>query len=499
MPYDTLQEFLSALDAAGELRRISAPVDPVLEITEIADRVSKSATRDGKYPAAGKPPHPGANQALLFSNVQGSSMPAAINTFGSTKRLCMALGCESFDELAERIAELTRPEIPTGIWNKIRKGIDFLKIGSYQPKVRSGGGALCQEVVHTDDADLGTLPIIQCWPEDGGKYITLGQTVTKNPETGVRNLGIYRIQVFGPKLAAAHWHPHHDGARHFRAWAKDGKPCPVAITFGGESVLPYAATAPLPPGIDEHLFAGFLQGRGLDLVPCKTVPLEVSPNCEIVIEGWVDPRQTVLEGPFGDHTGFYSLAGQFPVLNISAITHRRNPVYPTTIVGKPPQEDFYLGKATERMFLPLLRILIPDLIDFELPMFGVFHSCAFVKIKKEYPFHARKVMNAIWGAGQMAWTKIIIVVDEDVDVHNVDEVMFRVAGNVDPKRDIMMVDGPLDILDHAAPFEGAGSKMGIDATRKWPGEGTVRDWPMEIRMDAATVEKVTRRWKEYGF
>jgi 4-hydroxy-3-polyprenylbenzoate decarboxylase len=504
MPYDTLQDFLSALDAAGELRRISAPVDPVLEITEIADRVSKSPTRDGDYPAAGKAPGNTINQALLFTHVQGSSIPVVINTFGSTKRLCMALGCESFDELANRIAELTRPEVPTGIWNKIKKGIDFLKIGSYQPKVRSsGGGAPCQEVVHTDGegggADFGMLPIIQCWPEDGGKYITLGQTVTKHPETGARNLGIYRVQIFGPKLAAMHWHPHHDGARHFRAWAKDNKPCPIAISFGGESVLPYAATAPLPPGIDEHMFAGFLQGRGLDLVPCKTVPLEVSANAEIVIEGWVDPRQTILEGPFGDHTGFYSLAGQFPVLNISAITHRRNPIYPTTIVGKPPQEDFYLGKATERLFLPLLKILIPDLIDFELPMFGVFHSCAFVKIKKEYPFHARKVMNAIWGAGQMAWTKIIIVVDEDVDVHNVDEVMFRVAGNVDPKRDIMMVDGPLDILDHAAPYEGAGSKMGIDATRKWPGEGTVRDWPTEIRMDQATKEKVTKRWKEYGF
>jgi len=514
MPYDTLQDFLAALDAAGELRRIKTPVDPVLEIAEITDRVSKSATRDGHYPGSGGgdnnagPPFSGkaprhgtaaVNQALLFENVQGSSLPVAINTFGSYRRLNMALGCDSFDELAQKIAELTRPEVPTGIWNKVKKGIDFLKIGGYMPKVRGGGGALCQEVVHTDDADLNTLPIIQCWPEDGGKYITLGQVVTKHPETGARNLGIYRIQIFGPKMAAAHWHPHHDGARHFRAWAKQEKPCPIAITLGGESVLPYAASAPLPPGVDEHLFAGFLQGRGLDLVPCKTVPLEVSANCEIVIEGYVDPRQTILEGPFGDHTGFYSLAGQFPVLTVTAITHRRNPVYPTIIVGKPPQEDYYLGKATERMFLPLLRLFIPDIVDFDLPMFGVFHSCAFVKIKKEYPFHARKVMNAIWGAGQMAWTKIIVVVDEDVDVHSVDEVMFRVAGNVDPRRDVMLVDGPLDILDHAAPYEGAGSKMGIDATRKWPGEGVVRDWPTEIRMDEATMEKVTKRWKEYGF
>jgi len=506
MPYDNLQDFIRALDAAGELRRIDTPVDPVLEVAEIADRVSKAPDRDGSYAASTPAPFgkssstPATNQALLFNRVNGSDVPLAINTFGNYKRMHMALGCDSFDSLAEKIAELTKPEVPAGILNKIKKGIDFLKIGSYIPKVRSSsGGALCQEVVHTDTADLTKLPVIQCWPEDGGKYITFGQIVTKHPETNARNLGMYRVQVFGPKMTAMHWHPHHDGARHHRAWSKLGKPTPLAITLGGESVLPYSATAPLPPGIDEHMFAGFLMGRGLDLVPCKTVPLEVSANCEIVIEGWVDPRQTILEGPFGDHTGFYSLAGQFPVFNVTAITHRKNPIYPTTIVGKPPQEDYYLGKATERLFLPLLKILVPDIIDYDLPMFGVFHSCAFIKIKKDYPYHARKVMSAIWGAGQMAWTKMIVVVDEDVDVHNIDDVMFHVAANVDPKRDLTIVDGPLDILDHAAPFEGAGSKLGIDATKKWPGEGVVRDWPNEIKMDAATIEKVTKRWKEYGF
>jgi 4-hydroxy-3-polyprenylbenzoate decarboxylase len=516
MPYDTLQEFIRALDAAGELRRIKAQVDPILEVTEIADRVSKAADREGNYPGSaaigsdnrsgapfsGRNPRFGTgavNQALLFENLKGSTLPLSINTFGSYKRMHMALGCESFDALSEKIGELTKPEMPAGIMNKIKKGIDFLKIGSYIPKVRSGGGALCQEVVHTETADLNMLPIIQCWPEDGGRYITFGQIVTKHPETNARNLGMYRVQVFGPKMTAMHWHPHHDGARHYRAWAKQGKPCPLAITLGGESVLPYSATAPLPPGIDEHMLAGFLNGKGLDLVPCKTVPLEVSANCEIVIEGWVDPKQTILEGPFGDHTGFYSLAGQFPVFNVTAITHRRNPIYPTTIVGKPPQEDYFMGKATERIFLPLLKIIVPDVVDYDLPMFGVFHSCAFIKIKKEYPYHARKVMSAIWGAGQMAWTKMIVIVDEDVDVHSIDDVMFHVAGNVDPKRDVMMVDGPLDILDHAAPYEGSGSKMGIDATRKWPGEGQVRDWPNEIKMDDATVEKVTKRWKEYGF
>jgi 4-hydroxy-3-polyprenylbenzoate decarboxylase len=497
MPYDDLQSFLKVLEGVGELRRVKANVDPVLEVAEIVDRVSKGGT-SGQWSVVSGQKGPVKNQALVFEKVMGSEVPLAINTFGSYKRMQMALGCEDFDELAGRIAELTKPEVPAGLWNKVKKGFDFLKIGSYVPKLR-GGAALCQEVVETEGADVTKLPVIQCWPEDGGKYITFGQVVTKHPETHARNLGMYRVQVFGPKMTAMHWHMHHDGARHFRAWAKRGERCPLAITLGGESVLPYAATAPLPPGIDEHMFAGFLQGRGLELVACKTVPLEVSANCEIVIEGWVDPKQTILEGPFGDHTGFYSLAGQYPVFTVTAITHRKNPVYPTTIVGKPPQEDYYLGKATERLFLPLLKILVPDIIDYDLPMFGVFHSCAFVKIRKEYPYHARKVMSAIWGAGQMAWTKMIVVVDEDVDVHSVDDVMFHVAGNVDPKRDIMMVDGPLDILDHAAPYEGAGSKMGIDATKKWPGEGVVRDWPGEIRMDAGTVEKVTKRWGEYGF
>lgn len=509
MPYETLPEFLQALEAAGELKRIHAEVDPVLEVAEIADRVSKAPDRSGHYagsaraPFASPQPRHGTgavNQALLFEHVRGSSLPLSINAFGSYRRMHMALGCNSFDELAQRIAQLTRPELPAGLLNKLKKGLDLLRIGSFVPKVRTTSG-LCQEVVHTDTADLTSLPTIQCWPEDGGKYITFGQIVTKHPLTNSRNLGMYRVQIFDKKLAAMHWHPHHDGARHFRAWAhlNGGTPCPLAITLGGESVLPYAATAPLPPGIDEHMFAGFLLGHGLDLVPCKTIPLEVSANAEIVVEGFVDPHQTVLEGPFGDHTGFYSLADQFPLFHVTAITHRRNPIYPTTIVGKPPQEDYYLGKATERLFLPLLKLLVPDILDYDMPMFGAFHNCVFVKIRKEYPYHARKVMSAIWGAGQMAWTKIIIVVDEHVDVHDMDDVLFHMAANVDPKRDIQFVDGPLDILDHAAPYVGAGSKMGIDATKKWPGEGVVRDWPSEIVMDQATVEKVTRRWKEYGF
>lgn len=507
MPYTSLRDFLQALESAGELRRIKAEVDPILEVTEIADRVSKAPDPAGYYAGSQQAPFDArqplhgtkaVNQALLFERIKGSALPLAINTFGSYKRMHMALGCDSFDELAGRISELTKPEVPIGLMNKIKKGYDLLKLGSYQPKVRSGP-APCQEVVHTDKPDLNMLPIIQCWPEDGGRYITFGQIVTRHPETGARNLGMYRVQIFDHQTTAMHWHPHHDGARHFRAYARQGKPCPLAISLGGESVLPYAATAPLPPGIDEHMFAGFLQGRGIDLVACKTVPLEVPANAEIIIEGYVDPRQTILEGPFGDHTGFYSLADQFPVFRVTAITHRRDPIYPTTIVGKPPQEDYYLGKATERLFLPLLKILVPDILDYDLPMFGVFHSCVFVKIRKEYAYHARKVMHAIWGAGQMAWTKMIVVVDEHVDVHNIDDVMFHVAANVDPRRDVVITEGPLDILDHAAPAMGAGSKMGIDATKKWPGEGTVRDWPNEITMDQKTVDLVTRRWHEYGF
>lgn len=504
MPYDTLQEFLTALDQHGELKRIAAPVSPILEIAEIADRISKSPARDGHNPLEGAgfsgcvPAPPGTlNQALLFEHVTGSNMPLAINTFGSYARMHLALGCENFDALAAKIGDLTRPEMPVGLFNKLKKGVDFLRLGNLAPKIRSNGP--CQEIVHTDDADLNTLPIIQCWPDDGGRYITFGQIITEHPETHIRNMGMYRVQIFDKKRTAMHWHMHHDGARHFRAWQALGKPCPLAITLGGESVLPYAATAPLPPGIDEHMFAGFLMGRPLELVPCKTIPLAVPINCEIVIEGYVDPRETVVEGPFGDHTGFYSLADHYPVFRVTAITRRRNCIYPTTIVGKPPQEDYYLGKATERIFLPLLKLLIPDILDYDLPMFGAFHNCAFIKINKQYPYHARKVMHAVWGAGQMAWTKMLVVVDDHVDVHSLNDVLFHVAANVDPERDTQIVQGPLDILDHAAPYCGAGSKIGIDATKKWPGEGVVRDWPAEIVMDEKTRSSVTARWKEYGF
>lgn len=524
MPEADMQSFVAELEKRGWLKRIKVEVDPILEISEITDRVTKSG-----------------GPALLFERVKGSRFPVLINTFGRKERMCLALGCNDFAELADRVKVLIKPEVPTTLMDKLKKLPQLMQLANLPPKVVRRG--VCQEVVHTDDADLTTLPVLKCWPHDGdltwmvndgpakdawrnllatinagppaaanktphtpvtgtipGRYLTLTNVFTKHPVTGDRNIGMYRVQVFGPKLAAMHWHMHHDGARHFRAYRELGKRMPVAVSFGGPSVMPYAATCPLPPGIDECLFAGFLNGGGIELVPCVSQPeIEVPTTAEFVVEGYIDPaEEPILEGPFGDHTGFYSLADLFPKFHITAITHRKNPIYITTIVGKPPQEDFWLGKATERIFLPLLQTLIPDVIDYNLPMFGCFHNCAFVKIKKEYPYQARRVMSAIWGAGQMAFTKMIVVVDQHVDVHDEDAVMFQLCANVDPKRDIMMIDGPLDILDHATPHCGVGSKIGIDATKKITGEGPIREWPPEIEMTREVKETVTRRWREYG-
>ena len=524
MPFPTLRDFVDHLSQQGELSRIKASVSPKLELAAIADRVMKSPAH---HPHKERDKHPAASmggKALLFERVEGSQMPVAINTFGSYSRICSALGCESLDELAQRVQELIKPEVPTSFMDKMRKGLDLLKIAGYSPKsVRSG---ICQQVVHEGDkADLSMLPIIQCWPLDGdltsdqvydraaadraipvqsgtGKYITLAGIYTRNPDRSHRNIGMYRVQVHGPRLCAMHWHMHHDGARHFRAWKEKREKMPLAIVLGGESVLPYSATAPLPPTVSELLFAGFLNGGGIELVPCKTIDLEVPANAEIVIEGYVDPEETLYEGPFGDHTGFYSLADHYPAFHVTAITHRRDPIYPTTIVGKPPMEDYFLGKATERIFLPLLKILVPDVIDYSLPMSGAFHNCAVLKIKKEYPQQARRLMHAIWGAGQMSFTKYIVVVDAHVDVHDEQQVLFQVFANSDPLRDIEIVKGPLDILDHASIEYGWGGKMGIDATRKLPSEGSrfggVRVWPRELEFDQPTLDRVSRRWSEYG-
>lgn len=520
MASETLRDFLSVLDREGELARVKAKVSPVLEIAEISDRMSKSPAPHGHNELDRSTAASLGGKALLFENVEGSDIPVAINTFGSYWRVNQALGTDNLTALAERVQQLVKPEIPTTLLEKMKRLPDLIKMAGFPPKpVRTG---ICQQVVlKGNDADLTRLPIIQCWPLDGdlrsgqafdkaaalhaaetqsgaGRYVTLGGIHTRNPDNGDRNIGMYRVQLFGPRKCAMHWHMHHDGARHFRLYQRRGEKMPLAIGLGGESVMPYAATAPLPPGVEELLFAGFLNGHGIELVPCATIPLQVPANSEIVIEGYVDPVEKLLEGPFGDHTGFYSLADWYPAFHVTAITHRKDPIYPTTIVGKPPMEDYFLGKATERVFLPLLKMLIPDIVDYSLPIAGVFHNCAFVKIRKEYAFQARRVMHAIWGAGQMAFTKFLVVVDEHVNVHDEQDVLFHLFANCDPARDAEVVHGPVDILDHASPDLGAGGKIGFDATVKLPAEGKVRTWPKELEMDAKTKDLVARRWKEYG-
>ncbi|MEM8884812.1 MAG: menaquinone biosynthesis decarboxylase [Planctomycetota bacterium] len=496
--------FLSVLESEGELHRVTVPVSPILEISEIADRQCKlPAPSTSEFAPQFDPGHHElGGKALLFENVEGSDFPLVINAYGSYMRTEMAFG-KPFPQIAARIASLTKPEPPRSFgeaWGKLKEFLPLLRV----PPKRVKKGA-CQEVVDTD-FDLTRLPILKCWPLDGdpeavgypvpahseGRYITLaGIHTIHHRDKGVakppsHNIGMYRVQLLGPKKLAMHWHMHHDGASHWRSWKRAGEPMPVAIVLGGESVLPYAATAPLPPGISELLMAGFLHGRGIPMVPAKTVPLRVPANAEIVIEGFVrtdagfpgyDPRTgeeigpgAVFEGPFGDHTGFYSLPDRYPIVEVTAVTHRRDAVYPTTIVGLPPQEDYYLGKATERIFMPLLKTILHDLDDYHLPMFGCFHNCAFVRIHKEYPLQARRVMHAIWGAGQMAWTKVIVVVDQDVNVHDEAAVWQAIMENCHFGRDLEIVNGPLDILDHAAPRLGAGGKLGIDATRKIPGE-----------------------------
>jgi 4-hydroxy-3-polyprenylbenzoate decarboxylase len=520
LSYSDLQTFIADLDQRGQLKRIGVEVDPILEIAAITDRVSKMpAVGDAPLPVT-DPVHGGrGGHGLLFENVKGSNIPVAINLYGSYERMHLALGVASFDALADRIGQLVKPDIPSTIVEKMKKLPQLAKMASFAPKVVKRG--ICQEVVHTDDANLFDLPVIQCWPHDGepgyggkpaiagtdapqneptgtGRYFTFAGIYTKDPDSGVRNVGMYRVQVYGEKLAAMHWHMHHDGARHCRKYKERGERMPLAIVLGGEPVLPYAATCPLPPDLSELLFAGFLNDGGISLVPCKTIPLEVPAGAEIVIEGWVDPEELLWEGPFGDHTGYYSLADRYPAFHVSAITHRTAPVFPATIVGMPPQEDYYLGKATERIFLPLLQMLVPDIIDYHLPMFGAFHNCVFIKIRKEYPMQARKVMSSIWGAGQMMFSKMIVVVDHDVNVHDEQDVFFRVGANVDWRRDTMIVDGPCDILDHATPYYGTGAKMGIDATHKIQGEGVVREWPEELRMSDDILNRVAQRWSSYG-
>ena len=472
-----LREFIALLRDHGELAVVDTSVDPVLEMAEVADRVIK----------AGGP-------ALLFTRPQGFSTPVFMNQFGSDRRMCLALGGESYDELSARVAELTAIEVPDSTWDKL-KALGRLKaIADLQPRVVKR--APCQEVVLTgDQIDLEALPIVKCWPLDGGRYITLPLVFSRHPRSGARNVGMYRLQVFDKRTTGMHWHIHKDATEHYRA--SQGR-MEVAVAIGTDPALTYAATAPLPPAIDELLFAGFLRGEAVDLVQCRTVDLQVPAYSEFVLEGYVDVGETRLEGPFGDHTGYYSPADQYPVLHLTAITHRRDPIYSTTIVGQAPMEDAYLGKATERLFLPLMQLTLPELVDWDLPKEGGFHNCVIVSIDKRYPLQARKVMHALWGMGQMQFAKCIVVLDRDVDVHDYAQVAWRVFNNVDWKRDILQVDGPLDVLDHSAPQPLWGGKLGIDATKKGPDEGHTREWPPDVEMSAEVKARVDALWPALG-
>jgi len=478
--YRSLSDFIATLEEMGQLKRITAEVSSDLEITEIADRVVKN-----KGPA------------LLFENVKDKRFPVLINHFGSEERMLAALGHSSYKEIQEKMIGFLKPEQPKTLLDKVKMAPKLIEISKFFPKeVKS---APCKEVV-MHDPDLSKLPILRCWPDDPAPFITLPMVFSKNPSNGIRNCGMYRMQVYNKDETGMHWQLHKDGAHHFLKSRYEGTDTmEVAVALGGDPVITYAATAPMPPDMDEMMLAGFLRGKPVDMIKCETVDIEVPADAEFVLEGTVDLTTLRREGPFGDHTGYYSLADNYPVFKITCITHRKNAIYPTTIVGIPPMEDEFLAKASERIFLPLLQMTLPEIVDYDLPVHGCFHNCAIVSIKKRYPGHARKIAHALWGLGQMMFCKCIIVVDEDVDVHNYEEVFWRVSNNIDPQRDIHFVEGPVDSLDHAAPLNDYGSKMGIDATRKWKSEGFDREWPGDIVMSADVKQRVTERWEEYGF
>ena len=485
MAYNDLRDFIAALESRGWLKRITQPVNCELEITEITDRVSKMQGDK--------------NVALLFENVTGYDMPVLMNAFGSMERMALAFGVEKIDDIAQEIRQILKlPYI--SLQNKLdlvkiiptaKRAINFPKYVKNAP---------CKEVIIKDKPSLDKFPILKCWPGDAGRFITLPLVFTKNPLTGKRNVGMYRLQVFDQQTTGMHWHIHKNGAENYKAHRELGKDkIEVAVAIGGDPAITYAATAPLPRDIDEMVFAGFLRKKAVEMVKCETVDVEVPAGSEIILEGYVNMDERRVEGPFGDHTGYYSLADNYPVFHITCITHRKNPIYPATVVGKPPMEDCFLAKATERIFLPILQSQMPEIIDINLPLEGVFHNCAVVAIKKSYPQQAKKVMHAIWGMGQMMFTKMIIIVDAHVNVQDMNEVWWRVFNNIDAKRDIVMVDGPLDVLDHSSPMPNWGTKVGIDATKTWPQEGQTREWPDEIVMSADIKKMVDDKWKELGF
>ncbi len=480
MAYDDLRDFIRALEKNNELKRIPFEVDPKLEITEFADRSVK-----------------GGGPALLFEKPKGSKYPLLINSFASMKRMEIALQVDSVDSVAKRIAEYLEMRMPEGLLNKLKMLPKLAEMGAFFPKIVSKGA--CQEVVKRDGFSLYDFPVLTCWPDDGGPYITLPMVFTKNPENGKRNCGMYRMQVYDERTTGMHWQTHKQGAEHYRRRFADGQTrMDVSVAIGADPATMYSAILPLPPDLDEMMIAGFLRGSPVEMVKCQTNDIEVPANAEIVLEGYVELGEQRREGPFGDHTGYYSLADDYPVFHVTCVTHRKDPIYATTIVGPPPMEDFYMGKAIERIFLPLMRMQLPEVRDMCMPAEGIFHNIMLVSIRKSYPGHARKVMNAIWGLGQAMFTKVIIVVDEDVDVQNVSEVAWRALNNIDPERDIQFTMGPIDSLDHASRLVNYGSKMGVDATKKWPGEGFTRDWPDVLKMAPDVKKRVDELWKKAG-
>jgi 4-hydroxy-3-polyprenylbenzoate decarboxylase len=537
MAYNDLREWIAALDKAGELKRVRTEVDPILEITEITDRVSKR-----RFPVRGGGAGLEASRwgdggpALLFENVKGyGGTPVLINQFGSARRMCMALGVKSLDEVAERIRQFVDVKTPQGFLDKVKMLPMLADMGRFFPKTVGSGP--CKEMVKRDKFSLLDIPVLKCWPKDAGRFITLPCVISRDPVTGKRNVGMYRMQVFDERTAGMHWQRQKVGAEHYRQALRraatanpghklDEKPAQrasavdimarslggamlaegnrpagkmeVAVAIGTEPALTFSAIVPAPPDVEEFVIAGFLRQKPVELVKCETVDLEVPATAEYVLEGYVNLDELRTEGPFGDHTGFYSLEDEYPVFHVTCVTHRKNPIYATTIVGKPPMEDAWMGKAVERIFLPMMKLTIPELVDINLPPEGIFHNLMIISIRKSYPGQARKVMNAIWSLGQAMFTKVIVVVDEDVNVQDLREVVLKALNHIDPERDIQFTLGPVDSLDHSSRQPNYGSKMGIDATRKWANEGFTRPWPDEILMDEATKAIVDKKWKELG-
>ena len=486
MSVNNLREFIALLEAEDQLTRVSMPVSPLLEITEITDRVCKGA--------------PEKNKALLFENLPGYDIPVLINAFGSAQRMARALGVNELNELNEQLSKVIDPRMPQGLREMLGRGQELLNvlraIGLGPKKTRR---APAQEIVQKENPSLEFLPILQCWPQDGGRFITVPQVITRDPQSGTRNVGMYRLQVVDERTLLVHWQRHKGGAEHERvAQSLQKERIPAAIVLGGDPASIWCASAPLPPNIDEYLLAGYLRGAPVEFVDCISQPLEVPAEAEIVIEGYVDPNEHLPEGPFGDHTGYYTPVEPFPVFHVTAITQRREPIYPTTIVGIPPMEDVWMGKATERLFLPLMRLFLPEIVDVNMPAEGVFHNLVLVSIQKRYPGHARKVLSGLWGLGLLTLAKTIIVFDEWVDVQNLSQAAWQALGNVDWSHDVWITDGPTDHLDHASRHHSYGGKIGIDATAKLPEEGYTRSWPEVIRMDPKVKERIDQIWEDLG-